>query len=491
MGTKDKAKAPPGLLATLGLSHHGKLIASFAPSKMAPKAKSVKCTNCKVDADVYCVDCNRELCIFCTTLLHHPTTKLEKHSLEDIVKEDARPEVKIISPILLELILVSGAVFFFSGTGISPEYFSGESYCPGVGRVRYWIARFDANVFFFLKNEFAQYCDCEDSYWRFFMDTWIRSVLTNTDSWILLLASFLKALMVEEFLRIIVTPVVAYLYAILAYFVRSVEYWVHNIFYEHFESQSHPVTKVLDRVSRVVQSLRVADKLGLEAKLAPPTYRRKRQATDVAEYVLYMWRRRFRLMEFYRAQAHAVCNLLLKFSLLAAFILRIVCMIFGGSPLLDVAHLLGYGDLADRHVEWFTSVTGTPVNHGKAYYWTDRLVSVVSREVLASIPLLRGYMSETAWVAAKGAYNLGPLALRPLLPVIVFFLVRFMWGKFIKKQQADFDVMWKSKYCKEIWGDMSRDNPCGGVAYKDLKFSDHPPKAANGKRLQRSVTTMT
>lgn len=298
---------------------------------MAPKAKSVKCTNCKKGADVYCVDCTRELCIFCTTLLHHPDTKLEWHSLEDIVKEDARPEVKIISPILLELILVSGAVFFFSGTGISPDYFSGESYCPGVGRVRYWIARFDANVFFFLKNEFAQYCDCEDSYWRFFMDTWIRSVLTNTDSWILLLASFLKALMVEEFLRIIVTPVVAYLYAILAYFVRSVEFWVHNIFYEHFESQSHPVTKVLDKVSRVVQSLRVADKLGLDAKLAPPTYRRKRQATDVAEYVLYMWRRRFRLMEFYRAQAHAVCNLLLKFSLLAAFILRIVCMIFGST----------------------------------------------------------------------------------------------------------------------------------------------------------------
>lgn len=131
------------------------------------------------------------------------------------------------------------------------------------------------------------------------------------------------------------------------------------------------------------------------------------------------------------------------------------------------------------------------MNHGKAYYWTDRLVSVVSREVLASIPLLRGYMSETAWVAAKGAYNMGPLALRPLLPVIVFFLVRFMWGKFIKKQQKDFEDMWKSKYCKEIWGDMSRDNPCGGVAYKDLKFSDHPPKAANGKRLQRSVTTMT
>mmetsp|Transcript_21859 Transcript_21859/g.26922 ORF Transcript_21859/g.26922 Transcript_21859/m.26922 type:complete len:204 (+) Transcript_21859:1-612(+) len=203
-----------------------------------------------------------------------------------------------------------------------------------------------------------------------------------------------------------------------------------------------------------------------------------------------MWRRRFRLMEYYRAQAHAVCTLLLKFSLLAAFLLRIVCMIFGGSPLLDMAHVLGYGDRADRHIEWYTSVTGTPVNHGKAYYYTDRLVSVLGREVLASIPLLRGYMSETAWAAAKGAYNAGPVALRPLVPVIAFFLIRWMWGKFLEKQQNDFNSKWKSTYSKEIWGDMSRDNPCGGVAYKDLKFSD-PPKAANGRRLQRSNTTMT
>eukprot|EP00438_Fugacium_kawagutii_P005019 Skav216763 [mRNA] locus=scaffold1917:132428:139891:+ [translate_table: standard] len=122
---KEEAKSK-GLLDRVGLGHHGKLLASFAPSKLAPKAKSVKCTNCKMDATVYCVDCNRELCIFCTTLLHHPSTKFEKHSLEDIVQEDARPEVKIISPILLELILVFGAFFFYSGASISPEYFSGQ-----------------------------------------------------------------------------------------------------------------------------------------------------------------------------------------------------------------------------------------------------------------------------------------------------------------------------------------------------------------------------
>eukprot|EP00438_Fugacium_kawagutii_P033216 Skav231037 [mRNA] locus=scaffold446:23874:27510:+ [translate_table: standard] len=45
---------------------------------------------------------------------------------------------------------------------------------------------------------------------------------------------------------------------------------------------------------------------------------------------------------------------------------------------------------------------------------------------LASIPLLRNYVSETVSVAAKSAYNLGPVALRPLVPVIAFFLIRHM-----------------------------------------------------------------
>jgi len=489
---KDDKKKKGGFMTDMQKRYAA--VESWMPWKLATKAKSAKCTNCKKTADVYCVDCKRELCLFCTTLLHHPDTKFETHSLEDIVKEDARPEVKIISPILLELILIAGGFFFFSGTGISPEYFSGESYCPGLGRVRYMIARFDANIFFYFKNELAQYCDWEDSYWRFFMDTWIRSVLTNTDSWILLIASFVKAVTFEEFLRIIITPVVANLYAVLAYIVRSIEFWMHKIFYEHFEGQNHTITKVLDRISKVVQSLRFADKLGIHAKLAPPTHRRKRQATDVAEYFDYMWRRRFRLLEFYQAQAHAVCNLLLKGSLIAATLLRVLCIFFSNSrpltPFLEAAHFLGLGTRADRHLEWFTDVTGTPVNHGKAYYWTDRLAGVVGREVLASIPLVRGYMSETASVFWKGAMNLGPLALRPLLPIIAFLVGRFIWGKFIEKQQKAFDKQWKAKYCKEIWGDMSRENPCGGVEYKNLKFSEHPPKAANGRNLHRMNTTM-
>ena len=57
---------------------------------------------------------------------------------------------------------------------------------------------------------------------------------------------------------------------------------------------------MLDRLSKLVQRIRFAERLGVQAKLAPPTYRRKRKATDVAEYVVYMWRRRFRLLEYYQ-----------------------------------------------------------------------------------------------------------------------------------------------------------------------------------------------
>mmetsp|Transcript_26455 Transcript_26455/g.63116 ORF Transcript_26455/g.63116 Transcript_26455/m.63116 type:complete len:490 (-) Transcript_26455:119-1588(-) len=486
----SKEKKTPGIVEAAY-----KQIASWLPWNLAVRAKDAKCGNCKVTAEVYCVDCKKVMCKFCTTLLHHPDTKNEQHSLEDIVKENedgVMPEVKIISPILLDLILVAAGMFFyFSSAGISPEYFSGASYCPGLARVRYWTARFDANVFFYFKNELAQYCDWEDSYWRFFMDTWIRSVLTNTDSWILLFASFLKAATFEEFLRIIITPVVAAVYATLAYIVRSIEFWLHKILYERLEGSTHTVTKLLQRLSRVVQFIRVSSKLGIDSvELAPPTHRRKRPASDIAEYFVYAWRRRFRLLDYYRAQARAVCNLLLKGSLLAATALRIFCILFGGTPLLSLAHLLGFGARADRHRDWFTEVTGTPVNHGKAYYWTDQIFSVIGHEVvLANMAFLQGYFSKTAWVALESSMSLYPLLMR-LWPILTIFLARWMWGQFIQRQKDNFKIEWKKKYSKDIWGDMSRENPCGGTAYKELSFSVQPPKAANGRALRRSTTTM-
>ena len=72
-----------------------------------------------------------------------------------------------------------------------------------------------------------------------------------------------------------------------------------------------------------------------------------------------------------RAQAHTVCNVLLKGSLLAATLLRALCMVFGGTPFLTAAHALGFGERAEQHIDWFTSISGTPVNHGKVQ--TSRL----------------------------------------------------------------------------------------------------------------------
>ncbi|CAE7843253.1 Nef-associated protein 1 [Symbiodinium microadriaticum] len=477
-------------------------IKPWFPWNFHVKAKPVTCSNCKKDAEVYCVDCKRELCKFCATLLHHPDTKFEKHSLEDMVKPEdgVMPEVKIISPILLDLVLFFSACFLFSGAGINAEYFSGTSYCPGLSRLRGWLVWMDANVFFYWKNELAQYCDWEDSYWRFFMDAWIRSVLTNTDSWILLIGSFIKALTFEEFMRIIITPVAAHVYAVLAYIVRSVEFWLHKILYERLEGSDHTITKILQVLSRMVQQIKFAQKLGIadtSVKLAPPTHRRKRPAEDWGEYLVYMWGRRFRLLEFHKAQAHSACGALLKYSLYAALFLRIFCIIFGGETLLNIAYLLGFGGRAEQHQTWFTQMTGANINDGSAnyYYWTDRLVTAVVPQVLMSVPLFRDFMSETAMGLMHSAWGFCPVVLK-LWPVWLFLLKREGWSRLMKKQQTEFLAKWKKTYCKEIWGDMSRENPCGGTAYKELHFSPQPAKMPRlGRRSEveerQGVSTVT
>ena len=75
------------------------------------------------------------------------------------------------------------------------------------------------------------------------------------------------------------------------------------------------------------------------------------------------------------------------------------------------------------------------------------------REAFASIPFIRGFMSETAVVAAKGAWkgatSMGLQLLPPLLPPLLLLLAPLLWRKFIERQQLDFDVQWKQRYCEE------------------------------------------
>ncbi|CAE8622584.1 unnamed protein product [Polarella glacialis] len=303
----SKAKAKPGML--------GNFITKATPWMpwnivvLKGSDNKVKCGNCKMDdktqpeifCETYCVDCKKTLCRFCTVLLHHPTTNFEKHSIEEIIHTSSGG-VKIFSPVLLDILLLSAAFFLLSGSGITEDYFGGTSYCPGLSRVRWGLARFDANVFFYYKEPLAQYCDWEDSYWRFFMDTWVRSILTGTDGWILLITSFIRAITFEEFIRIIITPVIAFAYALIAFCVRSFEIYLHRVFYERLEGDEHVVTKWLVKLEQVIKRLSFAENLHIkDAKPPPPpTHRRKRPAEDWAEFARYWLDRRLRLMDHYK-----------------------------------------------------------------------------------------------------------------------------------------------------------------------------------------------
>jgi len=438
--------------------------------------KKLLCANCKVECTTYCVDCGKSLCRFCTVLLHHPDTKNEKHSLEEIASYQG---VKIITPILLDLFLIGAAGFMLSGQGIGPEYFNGNSYCPALSRGRRFIAHFDANFFFYHKAHLAVYCDWEDSYWRFFIDTWVRAILTNTDSWLLLLSEGIKALIFEEFFRVLLTPIIAFAYALVAAFFVYIEWEIFKIIYEGVEGEEHRFTNLFLKVENCVQKISFASKLVITDKKKPPplTLYRKRPFEDWLELIRYFYNRQTRMLRFYRAQAHSACSFLLWGSMTAALLIRVVCMLFGNSGILAGLRLLGGSDWGSAYIQWFGESTGMnkeDIAHGgySDTRYSDFVVSTGMSAALAQLPLI-GNVGEDVGNSFLGIFvAFKPLFKRLIIPASILLppLAIFRWK--IKRQRKQFADDWKPKTRKDMWGDMSREQPAKG--WDKLCFSNRP-----------------
>mmetsp|Transcript_26202 Transcript_26202/g.55536 ORF Transcript_26202/g.55536 Transcript_26202/m.55536 type:complete len:443 (-) Transcript_26202:337-1665(-) len=435
---------------------------------------AVKCANCSEKAATYCVDCKTSLCRFCAVLLHHPSTKAEKHSIEEIAHLRG---VKLITPILLDLILLVVVFFFANGSGITLEYFNGASYCPALSRGRTWLMRVDANFFFYYKAHLSKYCDWEDSYWRFFMDTWVRGILTGTDTWLLLASEFFRALVFEEFFRVLITPVVAISYSIVATVCRLIEMKLYNIIYEGLEGEQHRFTHMLERVEKVMKKLSLAQRLTIIDKKKPPpqTLRRKRPATDWTESFRYWMDRHTRLLAHYKAQAQTACRFVMQRTLWVAAFMRVLCILspeYGGTGLLAVARLVGLGSLADQHQAWFSESTGITLNERNAYV-SDWVVGIGFQQVMHRLPLITFVTQESLATLFAGATALLPVAKRLIIPALVVAAPPWLFNRHTKKQKKRFEADWKATTKKDIWGDMSRDNPCGGAAWKQVTFSPH------------------
>lgn len=364
-----------------------------------------------------------------------------------------------------------------SGPGIGPEYFNGDSYCPALSRGRRWLAQLDANLFFYYKAHLATYCDWEDSYWRFFVDAWVRGILTTTDSWLLLFSEGVRALIFEEFFRVLLTPCIALAYALVAALFVLIEWEIFKVIYEDCEGDEHRATKLLTQVETAVKRVSFASKVVIRDKKRPPplTLYRKRPSEDWLEMCRYWYDRQTRTVSYHRAQAQSACRFVLRGTLWAAFIIRVVCLLFGNISLFWLVDLVGLSTAGDRHMQWFAQSTGLDTAALKAGDWSsdtkysDWLVSVGVTQALSKLPLI-GSVGEDVGQSAVGA--LRPLLRKYLIPAFVLLPPPFLFAWKIRRQRDDFKVNWKKSTCKELFGAMSKTAPAAN--WEQVRFSSRP-----------------
>mmetsp|Transcript_50364 Transcript_50364/g.146114 ORF Transcript_50364/g.146114 Transcript_50364/m.146114 type:complete len:456 (-) Transcript_50364:163-1530(-) len=445
----------------------------WTPGKMTPPT----CANCKEKASVYCVDCKKSYCRFCAVLLHHPSTKNEKHSMEEIDFHDI--PVKILSPVLLDLCLIAVGSFMLSGPGITADYFNGQGYCPALSRGRRWLAQTDANLFFYWKAHLSTYCDWEDSYWRFFVDTWVRGILTDTDAWILIGSQLMRAFIFEEFLRILVTPVVAHAYAIVASIIRLIE-WEISFFLP--EEQK----KYINSVREVLSMFAFASTLAIKDKKPPPppTLRRKRPMETWMEGAKYHYDRHTRLVSYYKVQAQTACRFVFRGTLKVAIAIRLACMLLGHTSILAWIHFVGLGELATKHTAWFAESTGMDLqqlqdgvritNTG----YSDWIAVVALQQAMQKIPFF-GIGQDVGNTLKDGVSAILPLIGRHIIPLVLLAMPPLLcWWKLYKQKKA-FAATWKST-SKEIFGPMSRQDPC--ASWDKVRFS--PPESSKAAKKE-------
>jgi len=186
---------------------------------MSIKCEECAATSCIVNGErsevtTFCVQCKKVLCHRCVGRLHVPESGKTMHSLEELDMQ--HQDVQILTTFLLNFVIFVWAAFSLYGSELGNNLFMGTGICPALGQGRQWLARFDANIFYYFKASLALYCDIEDSFWRFLIDGWVRGVVTSSDSLLLLFSQLPKALLFKTSVLTLMRMVVAFFYAAVA-----------------------------------------------------------------------------------------------------------------------------------------------------------------------------------------------------------------------------------------------------------------------------------
>lgn len=254
-----------------------------------------KCKFCSKKGTWWCVDCSKRMCDQCAYIQHAPGTSPATHSVEEIVKAKDKKGVHFITPVLphLMFLFVLGYALF-RATLLSDNYLSTQVVCPVVNGMRGFTATIDANVFYHYKTSFATWCDYEDSFMRFILDLWVRTLVTESDNTALVFQNFPKAFLFELALTAAVVPVFSTIYAVLLALIYQLECMIPRE--DHLVKFEMYAEKVLDFTSVI----------GVSAGNVPPeTKRREKPMQDSIEGYRYRRARLTRRFNYYYASSMA------------------------------------------------------------------------------------------------------------------------------------------------------------------------------------------
>lgn len=287
----DGTQSAPPPVATCVPASDGLERSKTAPAIMTEK-KPVqedwwwKCGRCRegAKAKVFCVDCpkgkkgNEQFyCHRCCAIVHDWDTNNRFHSIEAI---DPKQTTSTIAALVDALLLPLAVIVLLRNTGIPRNYTDGADICPSITGVRRTLFSFDSSVSTYLTTEyFAPFCSFEDGYFRLWLDTFVRGVVTNTDSFFLLGASVFRAYAHHRLIiRTLFVPLAAFLHAVIMIVFSAV--------LEQLPADPPLPACILDPFKNLLTQF--ADWFEPKAKRAPKTFWRERPSQDFKETLAYM-----------------------------------------------------------------------------------------------------------------------------------------------------------------------------------------------------------
>jgi hypothetical protein len=371
-----------------------------------------KCKGCGKDPEdktgikkaVWCVDCKKRLCATCAYNLHAPGTGADSHSLEVIKFGQGKESIRIITPLLGELIIVLGLIYLFMyGSLLQENYLTSQVTCPFVSRARTFIASTDANLFYVYKDTFFSWCDYEDSFFRFLLDAWVRTIVTSTDNTVLVIQTLPKAALFNIVAMYVIAPFISIVFAVGMNCFSKLEEFLPSIVPEESMPKSNDMLRFIEK--EVVPLLGFLDYFSVGGSFPPQTERRTRDSQDYLDMIRYERNRLTRKVSFHFNDSLNTLQNLLQSLLITTMVLRLMDIWFGLLwPLRIICRFL-FSPTVQLHQTWFipsgtipwtrmiiseSRLWTTSTNIGKVLAYSLLGISNASQKVIVSLAAFGG-----------------------------------------------------------------------------------------------------